>query len=255
MTDSDHAEAVRRSFERQVALFSGPDSPFAARPSSTLAWIEPLTPDMIVLDVACGAAHAAEPVAVAVRQVVGVDLTAALLRVGAGRLHANGVHNVLLQEGDAEALPFLDDSFDVVFCRSSLHHFGAPRTAVAEMERVCRPSGRVVLVDLVVPEGVDRDLFDRVHRLLDPSHVRTFAEAELADLTSGGASSLTYANTATIRLPVDVAITEQSDAGAVRAILDDELSGTGSRSGFAPEVVDDQCIVSFTTTILHAANC
>ncbi|HEY3831253.1 MAG TPA: hypothetical protein VGO03_03095 [Acidimicrobiia bacterium] len=58
MNGTDHADVVRHSFERQMPLFSGPDSPFAARPSSTLAWIEPLTPEMIVLDVACGAAHA-----------------------------------------------------------------------------------------------------------------------------------------------------------------------------------------------------
>jgi ubiquinone/menaquinone biosynthesis C-methylase UbiE len=124
-TDPEHDNVIRRSFERQARLFEGPHSPFARR-SGNLAWIEPLDPDMIVLDVACGPGHAAEPVAAQVRQVVGIDLTPSLLALGAMRLQENGVANVLLQEGNADALPFVEGSFDVVFCRSSLHHFADP---------------------------------------------------------------------------------------------------------------------------------
>jgi len=113
---STHDDVVRRSFEQQVGLFVGDDSPFARRPASTLAWLEPLRPDMVVLDVACGAAHAAEVAAPHVRQVVGLDLTPALLAIGADRLRRAGITNVLLQEGNATALPFVDCSFDVVFC-------------------------------------------------------------------------------------------------------------------------------------------
>ena len=252
MVDSEHSAIVRRSFERQVSLFSGPDSPFAARPSSTLSWIEPLSADMIVLDVACGAAHASEPVAPEVRQVVGIDLTSTLLRVGAERLREAGISNVLLQEGNAEALPFVDESFDVVFCRSSLHHFADPITAVEEMRRVCRRGGRVVLVDLVAPDNQGRELFDQIHRLLDPSHVRTFTELELVGLVPGGLAGLSYADTATIRLPIDVAITEQSDAERVRSLLRAEVAGTGETTGFDPEEVDGNIVVSFTTSTLQA---
>jgi ubiquinone/menaquinone biosynthesis C-methylase UbiE len=248
----EHAEVVRRSFERQVPLFSGPDSPFAQRASSSLAWIEPLTDDMIVLDVACGAAHASEPVAPRVRQVVGVDLTAALLRVGAQRLRDAGIDNVLLQEADAEALPFVDDSFAVVFCRSSLHHFADPTRAVAEMQRVSRTGGRVVLVDLVAPTPEVRERFDHVHRLIDPSHVRTFLEAELAELLPGGFAALTYGDTSTFRLPVDVAFTDQTERAQVLAILDAEVQGRGDPTGFEPVDDDGKLVVSFTTCIVHA---
>src|SRR5712692_389767 len=104
MSTSDHDAVVRRSFERQVGLFRGEDSPFARRPASTLAWLEPLERDWIVLDVACGAGHAAEDVAPCVRQVVALDLTPALLRIAADRLHGAGISNVLLQEGNAAEL-------------------------------------------------------------------------------------------------------------------------------------------------------
>ena len=248
---SQHDEVVRSSFERQVHLFSGPDSPFARRSPGPFTWIEPLDSGMVVLDVACGAAHAAQQVAGQVRLVVGIDLTPALLDVGAKRLRDSGIHNILLQEGNAEALPFVDESFDIVFCRSSLHHFAEPERAVAEMARVCRHSGRIVLLDIVPPEERVRERFDHVHRLLDPSHVRSFLESELADLL-GGIDSLSYADTFTLRLPVDVAVTDQSDRDEILRLLRAELDTSGPPTGFDPTEEDRQFIVSFTTCVMHA---
>jgi len=252
MNTPNHDEVVRRSFERQVSLFSGPDSPFARRSEGGLSWIAPLTDDTIVLDMACGAAHASEPIAPHVRQVVGIDLTSALLRVGAQRLHDRGIDNVLLQEANAESLPFMDASFEVVFCRSSLHHFANPNRAVSEMVRVCRIGGRVVLADLVAPTGAVRERFDFVHRLIDPSHVHAFVEAELVDFLPGGIDGLTYADTSTIRLPIDIALTDQSEKTSVLDILDAEVRSDGQPTGFEPLVEDGKLVVSFTTCVVHA---
>ncbi len=208
--DPSHDDVVRASFSRQVGLFDGPDSPFVRRPAGTIEQLEPLTSDMLVLDVACGAAHASEVVAQSVRQVVGIDLTADLLALGAARLGAAGIDNVLLQEGNAQALPFVADSFDVVFCLNSLHHVGDPARAVAEMVRVCRRDGRVVLSDLIVPSAADRDAFDALHQRIDPSHRRAFLEAELVALLPEDCT-LVYGATASARYPVDIAFTDQSD--------------------------------------------
>jgi ubiquinone/menaquinone biosynthesis C-methylase UbiE len=138
---------------------------------SPTSWVEPLDEHMIVLDVACGAAHVAEELAPHVRQVVGLDLTPDLLRLGADRLREAGVGNVLLQEGNAADLPFLDQSFDLVLCRSALHHFRHPSDMVREMARVCRRGGRVVVSDMVAPNAEVKEAFDDVHRHLDPSHM------------------------------------------------------------------------------------
>lgn len=248
---SEHDDVVRRSFERQVALFAGPDSPFARR-TGTFAWIEPLNDDMIVLDVACGAAQAAEQVAPMVRAVVGVDLTRALLQLGADRLRENGVSNIALHEGDAESLPYADESFDIVFCRSALHHFAHPQHAVDEMVSVCRRGGRVVLMDLVAPHESVRDRFDHVHRLLDPSHVRSYVEDELPALVPGGVDGLTFADTFTLRLPVDIAITEQSEDEAVRRLLEDEIDGAGEPTGLEPAREDGNVVVDFTMCVIHS---
>ncbi|MGO9457088.1 MAG: class I SAM-dependent methyltransferase [Acidimicrobiales bacterium] len=246
-----HDDVVRRSFEGQLDLFSGPTAPFAMR-SGDLAWIEPLDEAMVVLDVACGAGHAAQTVAPRVRQVVGVDLTPALLELGASRLRHDGVANVLLQRANAHDLPFVDETFDVVFCRSALHHLERPEAAVAEMVRVCRHGGRIVLVDLIAPTGAVRQEFDALHRLLDPSHVRCFLESELAALLPGGTDALVYASTLDIRLPVDIAFSELSTVDEVVRRLRAEVEGKGPPSGFEPADEDGALTVTFPTCTVHA---
>lgn len=249
MSPDPHDEVVRRSFDRQVGLFSGPDSPFARRPEGTLAWLEPLTADMLVLDVACGAGHASEVAAPHVRQVVGVDLTPALLELGAVRLRGAGVANVLLQEANAQALPFVDGSFDLVFCRTALHHIADPHRAVAEMVRTCRPGGRVVLSDLIAPSADVRNAFDQLHQLIDPSHVRAFLEDELGNLLPG-TCTISYGETTTARFPIDIALTEQSESDTVRAALRAELGG-GEPTGFEPMEEDGTFVVSFRNCVVH----
>jgi SAM-dependent methyltransferase len=207
---------------------------------------------MIVLDVACGAAHAAEQLAPHVHQVIGIDLTPALLQAGDERLGAAGVKNVLLQEGDALDLPFVDASFDLVVCRSSLHHMPEPAAAAAEMARVCRQGGRVVVSDMIVP-GVDvRDAFDALHRTIDPSHVRALTEEELAGILRERVGTLSYGETNTISFPIDVILTGAADSPAALAMLEGELDG-GMPTGFAPIRAEDRIEVSFSSTVVHAS--
>jgi SAM-dependent methyltransferase len=214
--------------------------------------LEPLDPEMIVLEVACGAAHAAEQAAPHVRQVVGIDLTPALLELGAARLHGVGVHNVLLQEGNAAALPFLDASFDLVMCRGALHHFPDPGAAIDEMARVCRPGGRVVAADMVAPSTEVRDAFDALQRCLDPSHAGVLLEVELAELLSSRVGPLKYGETSEpFVIPVDHIVTDAADRDAVTSALQAELAG-GAATGFEPVVEDGQTLVSFMSTVVHA---
>jgi SAM-dependent methyltransferase len=252
LSTHEHDHVVRRSFEKQAGLFVGDDSPFARRPASATAWLEPLEPDMIVLDVACGAGHAAEQAAPHVRQVVGVDLTPSLLELGAERLREAGITNVLLHEGNAAALPYVDGSFDLVMCRGALHHFADPGGAVAEMARVCRPGGRVVAADMVAPRAEVRDAFDALHRSLDPSHAGVLLETELAELLRAEVGPLAYGETSEpLVIPVDAILTDAADRDAVAQALEAELAG-GAATGFEPVVEDGKTLVSFTNTVVHA---
>jgi ubiquinone/menaquinone biosynthesis C-methylase UbiE len=244
-----HNQVVRESFTQQAGLFEGADSPFARRFASSQAWLEPLDAEMIVLDVACGAGHVAELAAPFVRQVVGIDITPALLAMGSERVRDAGTSNVLLQEGDAMSLPFVDASFDLVVCRSSMHHFEQPGSVVAEMARVCRPGGRVVVSDMVAPSAQVRDAFDELHRHIDPSHVRALLEHELADIVRT-VGPLTYGDTTSSKLPVDVILTDAADRAAVMSAL---LADVGrNATGLDPARERDNVIVTFTGSVVHA---
>lgn len=105
-------------------------------------------------------------------------------------------------------------------------------------------------MDLTAPSGINRDEFDHLHRLLDPSHVRTYSEEELVAEASAGAR-LSYVETSRHRFPIDVAISENSDADPVFASLGREVTG-GRPTGFEPELQDGSFIVSFLNTIVQA---
>jgi ubiquinone/menaquinone biosynthesis C-methylase UbiE len=249
MAPEDHDDVVRRSFSRQVEIFSGGDSIFALRAPSALDWLGPLAPDSVLLDVACGAAHVSEAVAPFVRQVVGIDLTPALLALGAQRIRGAGIRNVLLQEGSGEALPFVDESFDVVCCRVALHHMQRPREVVAEMTRCCRRGGRVALMDLLAPCAEQREVFDRLHRLIDPSHARALLAEELPALLPRDVAP-EQRQASLVRMPLSVMLTEQSDRDAVVAALSAELEG-GRPTGFEPALDGGALTVAFHSLVVH----
>ncbi len=143
-----------------------------------------------VLDVAAGTGNAAVRAAEAGASVTALDLTPEMFEAGRQRAADAGVE-IDWVEGDAEELPFADDSFDVVL--SSFGVMFAPRHAVAarEMARVLRPGGRIGLATWTA-EGTVADMFRAVAAELpappaiaedplawgDPDHVRgLFADA------------------------------------------------------------------------------
>lgn len=119
-----------------------------------------------VLDVACGTGNAAIRAAEAGGRVVGVDLTPALFEAGQDLAAEAGVE-VEWIEGDAEALPFDEESFDVVL--STFGCMFAPRHEVAarELARVLRPGGRMGLCSWT-PQSSIADLMRAMMRYLPP---------------------------------------------------------------------------------------
>ena len=121
-------------------------------------------PGMDVLDVATGTGNVALRAAALGCQVVGLDLTPELF--DAGRRRA-GWHDVVVDwvEGDAEHLPFEDASFDRVFSAFGVQF--APRHAVVarELARVCRPGGRIGLVNWT-PAGQVGELSEIIARFM-----------------------------------------------------------------------------------------
>jgi ubiquinone/menaquinone biosynthesis C-methylase UbiE len=76
----------------------------------------------------------------------GIDLSPAMLELARERARELGME-VDLREGDAQDLPFPDGSFDTVVCTLSLCSIPHERRTVAEMKRVLKPGGRLLLLD------------------------------------------------------------------------------------------------------------
>jgi ubiquinone/menaquinone biosynthesis C-methylase UbiE len=101
-----------------------------------------------ILDVGCGTGVFAARIAAALpgATICGVDLVSSMLTGGRERWRALR-HQAAAVQGDSERLPFLDGAFDAVTCANSFHHYPHQDRAVAEMYRVLKPGGRLLLLD------------------------------------------------------------------------------------------------------------
>jgi ubiquinone/menaquinone biosynthesis C-methylase UbiE len=135
--------------------------------------------DERALDVGTGTGAMAFALAPLVREVVAVDSDASMLEVA----RANAPANVTLVESDAERLPFELGSFDLAATLRTLHHVRRPELVVAELVRVVRPGGTLIVVDQVAPvdplEALDLNRFEVAR---DPSTTRVLADNDLRSL-------------------------------------------------------------------------
>jgi SAM-dependent methyltransferase len=137
------------------------------------------TGDERAIDVGCGAGALALALAPHVREVVGVDQVPELLELARERAPANAE----FVEGDATGLAFDDASFDLAGTLRTLHHVRRPELVLAELARVARPGGRVLVVDQLAPiDPLDAYPVDRFERARDPSHARLLPEVDLRQL-------------------------------------------------------------------------
>lgn len=142
--------------------------------SAFVEWCRP-QPGQRALDVGAGPGMLSAALSAVVAEAVAIDPSQALLA------HAPpGVRAVV---GDAEAMPFGDAEFDLVTCVNSLHHVADMPRTLAEMVRVLRREGSIVVQDYLAnsdPELAER--WETVERLRDPGHQRLPHEGEVAVL-------------------------------------------------------------------------
>jgi SAM-dependent methyltransferase len=149
-----------------------------------------------VLDVAAGTGNAAIPAAQAGARVVASDLTPELLSMGRRLAEDAGV-SIEWREGDAEALPFAAEEFDVVLSCVGVMFAPHHQAAADELVRVCRPGGTIALLSWT-PEGFIGQLFQTMKQYVaspppgaqppplwgDEAHVRELLGDRVSDVTA-----------------------------------------------------------------------
>jgi ubiquinone/menaquinone biosynthesis C-methylase UbiE len=135
--------------------------------------------DERALDAGTGAGALALALAPFVAEVVGVDVEPELLAKARERAPANAT----FEEADATSLPFETGSFDLAGTLRTLHHVRRPELVVAELARVTRLGGRVLVVDQLAPiDPLDALAVDRFERARDPGHQRLLSDQDLRGL-------------------------------------------------------------------------
>ena len=133
----------------------------------------------VVLDLGCGAGHASFAVAPVAESVTALDLSPEMLAVVAGAAHERGLAQIVAQQGNVASLPFADASFCMVMTRFSAHHWFDVPAALREVNRVLKPGGVLVVIDITAPESPLHDTtLQAVELLRDGSHVRDYRASE-----------------------------------------------------------------------------
>jgi ubiquinone/menaquinone biosynthesis C-methylase UbiE len=222
--ESQHSRQIVDQFSRQAVHFVKLPGHEEATP--LLIRMGAITATDEVLDVACGAGVLACAAARVARRVTGIDLTPAMIERAIALQAELSLVNLSWHVGEVAQLPFPAAQFDVVLTRYSLHHFLRPIEVLADMARVCKPLGRVVVADLVLPSE-KLATYDQMERLRDPSHVRVLTEAELGkSLTSVGVVDLRWSGyrfELELGALLEASFPQPGDAEKVRALIEADI--------------------------------
>jgi ubiquinone/menaquinone biosynthesis C-methylase UbiE len=179
-----------------------------------------------VLDVACGPGLVACAFAPHARQVTGIDITPGMIEQAQGLQGEKQLANLTWQVGNVLPLPFPEATFSVVLTRYSFHHFLHPAAVLAEMVRVCRTGGRVMVADVVLPPE-KAGAYNRMERLRDPSHTHALTYPEMAEIV--GASGLTKIQTGHYKVEMELekqlsaSFPNPGDADRIRRLFEADL--------------------------------
>jgi len=111
------------------------------------------------LDIGCGGGMLLRALGERAHHVTGIDKARRMRVLARARVHEAGLANCTVRDADMHALPFGDESFDVVLLDEVLAHSADLATVIREAKRVLRPSGRLLVLDHILPAA--RRLSDR----------------------------------------------------------------------------------------------
>ena len=135
-----------------------------------------------LLEVAAGTCILGRAFSKYVSQVTCLDATPSMLEIGKSESEKENINNIIFVKGFAENLPFLDNSYDIVISRLAFHHFVNPIPIFAEMKRVLKENGKLILIDMTPRDISLREEIDKIETIRDNSHIRELTLEEMQKL-------------------------------------------------------------------------
>jgi ubiquinone/menaquinone biosynthesis C-methylase UbiE len=250
---SSHNSRILDQFTRQAA-------PFAAAPAirnqealdRIVQWAGTTREDT-VLDVACGPGLLACAFARVAKHVTGIDMTPAMLEQARRTQQEQGLQNISSEQGDVYSLPFPNAQFSIVSSRFVFHHLQDPIAALKEMQRVCKPGGKVVVADMA-PQPAKAAALNAAELLRDPSHVRALPLDELRGLFEqvdlGTPQIFSYRMEGELEDLLSRSFPNEGDAERLRKIYADSINDNAL--DLNTRLVDGKVFYSFPVAVLVA---
>lgn len=176
-----HNHTVIEQFTRQAVPFTHISQHSNQYGIDLMLRLSSPKPGDTVLDVACGTGIVACEYAKLVSHVTGIDLTPAMIEQAKILQREKNLNNIDWRTGDVSILSFNDNSFSIVVTRYSFHHITDSRVVLEEMKRVCKPAGKILVVD-VTPDSNKKTAYNHVEKLRDPSHTVALTIEELRQM-------------------------------------------------------------------------
>jgi ubiquinone/menaquinone biosynthesis C-methylase UbiE len=129
------------------------------------------------MDLACGAGQMTGHLAASGSRIFAVDLCDRMMKRAATQWVEDRLNNITILSQDAHQLEFANGLFDWVYCRFGLRYFEEPDRVMAELARVLKPGGRLLISDWSGPSEMNALLGE-----LDAAHQKMLGEDELASL-------------------------------------------------------------------------
>jgi len=159
----------------------------------------------MVLDVACGPGEFTIFIARRVLKAQGIDISDKEIDIANRLISRFGLDNIAFDCDDVEKLPYANNSYSVVVCKSAFHHFADPELIFKEMIRCCKNKGKISIQDIVAYEdSYINDYFEKFDKLVDISHNKTLSQIEFNKLYTDN----NIDKTGEFRLNVDLNVKE-----------------------------------------------
>jgi len=177
--ETEHNENIIKQFSKQAVSFSKVKGHYDS--VETIIAMSEVSQKDEVLDIACGVGILSCEFAKYAKSVIGVDITQKMLDVAIQKQSLEKLKNIRFTLGNVQNLHYADNSFDIVFTRYSFHHFLDTKKVFTEMLRVCKPQGKIIVVDVAL-EGKYADRYNFMEKLRDPSHTKALTFEEFDEL-------------------------------------------------------------------------
>jgi ubiquinone/menaquinone biosynthesis C-methylase UbiE len=185
-------QKVREQYDHLSKIYDQRWSRYVADTLSFLKNWAQISPTDLVLDVACGtgeferlilAEHPAQ-------HMVGVDISEKMLAIARQKLRR--YPSVSFQAASASVLPFPNSRFDLVISANAFHYFEDPDAALAEMKRVLKPNGKIIILDWCKDSLLFRS-YDFWLKMTDPAHQQCYTQAEFHRLLNSAGFKIRHA--------------------------------------------------------------